>query len=87
MNIELLKCLEKVKAFEYVDKKFLKEIASELKILKFSAGQDIITFGDNTGDAYINFAGLLEVTYFLQEGKKVTFDIIAANRFFGKSLL
>ena len=84
MNIEVLKCLEKVKAFQYVDKKFLAEIAYELKILKFSSGQDIITFGDNTGDAYINFAGVLEVTYLLQEGKKVTFDIIAANRFFGE---
>ena len=69
MNIEVLKCLQKVKAFQYVDKKFLAEIASELKILKFSSGQDIITFGDNTGDAYINCAGILEVTYLLQEGK------------------
>ena len=83
MNIEVIKCLEKVKAFEYVDKKFLEEIASELRILKFSSGQDVITFGDDTGDAYINFEGVLEVTYLLQEGKKVTFDIIAENRFFG----
>ena len=84
MNIEVLKSLEKVKAFEYVDKKFLTEMASKLIILKFSAGQDIITFGDNTLDAYINFAGVLEVTYLLPEGKKVTFDIIGANRFFGE---
>ena len=52
--------------------------------MKFSSGQDIITFGDDSGDAYINFAGDLEVTYLLQEGKKVTFDIITANRFFGE---
>ena len=84
MNIEVLKCLEKVKAFEYVDKNFLAEIASELRILKFSSGQDVINFGDETGDAYINLAGVLEVTYLLQEGKKVTFDIIAGNRFFGE---
>ena len=84
MNIEVIKCLEKVKAFEYVDKKFLEEIASELRILKFSSGQDVVTFGDDTGDAYINFEGILEVTYLLQEGKKVTFDIIADNRFFGE---
>ena len=84
MNIEVLKYLEKVKAFEYVDKEFLAKIASEIKILKFSSGQDIITFGDDSGDAYINFEGILEVTYLLQEGKKVTFDIIADNRFFGE---
>ena len=84
MNVEVLENLQKVKAFEYVDKKFLEEIASELRILKFSSGQDVVTFGDSTGDAYINFAGILEVTYLLQEGKKVTFDIIADNRFFGE---
>ena len=84
MNIEVLKSLEKVKAFEYVDKKCLADISSKLIILKFSAGQDIITFGDNNFDAYINFTGALEVTYLLSEGKKVTFDILAANSFFGE---
>ena len=71
MNIEVLKCLEKVKAFECVDKKFLAEIASKLKIMKFSSGQDIITFGDNTGDAYINFEVFLKLHICCKRGRKL----------------
>ena len=74
MNI--LDELSKVEVFKGCDCSFISEIYKNLRVCEIPVGRSIINFGDTTNDVYINFQGLLDVSYLLQEGKKVTFDFI-----------
>ncbi len=84
MDNETLENLRTVKLFKGCSDSFLDHVARNIRISRINAGIDIINFGDYTKDVYINFEGLLEVTYLLQEGRKVTFDLITPCRFFGE---
>ena len=82
MNI--LDELSQVEVFKGCDSSFVSEIFNHLRVCEIPVGRSIISFGDTTNDVYINFQGLLDVSYLLQEGKKVTFDLIVPRQFFGE---
>ena len=84
MDIDVFKHLEKVRPFLGCSEKFLGEVTRKIKVVRLSSGTNVITYGDSSSDVYINFSGLLEVTYLLREGRKVTFDLISPYRFFGE---
>ena len=84
IDTQTLKNLRKVRVFEGCSDTFLEQVLQKIKMSRITSGTDVITFGDDTKDVYINFEGLLEVTYLLQEGRKVTFDLITPWRFFGE---
>ena len=84
MTADIKENLKKVKAFKGCQEEFLEEVAQKVIVKKLSSGQNIITYGDSLKEVYISFSGLLEVTYFLSEGRKVTFDLLPPFRFFGE---
>ncbi len=84
MVFNILNEIKKVSVFQGCDEAFISEVVENIRISQVPLGQTIVSRGDETKDVYINFDGLLDITYLLEDGKKVTFDLITPYRLFGE---
>ena len=84
MSAEIRHQMMKVPAFQGCDDYFISKVAENTKVFDLNPGKAVVSHGDFTKDVYINFEGLLDITYLLEDGKKVTFDLITPHRLFGE---
>ena len=84
MSLDIRHQIMKVPAFRGCDEPFVARVAENTKVFEASPGTAVVSHGEFTKDVYINFDGLLDITYLLEDGKKVTFDLITPHRLFGE---
>ncbi len=84
MVSDIFKEIKKVSVFQGCDDAFISEVVENTRVSQVPSGQMIVSRGEETKDVYINFDGLLDITYILEDGKKVTFDLITPYRLFGE---
>ncbi len=82
--MSLINEFRKVMVFQGCGNNFLSEVVKNTKVSDIHPGKMVVGLGDQTKDVYINFDGILDVTYLLEGGKKITFDLITPYRFFGE---
>ena len=84
MDIDIHKEIKRVDVFSSCDDGFIALVAKNLRIKELPSDSEIIRFGEETTDVYINFDGILDISYLFQEGKKVTFTLLTPYSIFGE---
>ena len=63
MSLDIRHQIMKVPAFRGCDEPFIARVAENTKVFEASPGTAVVSHGEFTKDVYINFDGLLDITF------------------------
>ena len=75
--------LSGIKEFQGLDCTELQPVAQSCRWYRYSEGQEIIRYRDQTTDAFFIVQGTVRVTYYSPEGQEVILCDLSAGEMFG----